>query len=69
MDGVRHKGGANLNQAHVRNVGTCLPVFYLPMRYVFVGLALVVVLGAAAGILPAVQAMKLRIAVALRRNA
>ena len=25
LGGVRHKGSANLNQAHVRNVGTCRP--------------------------------------------
>jgi hypothetical protein len=23
LDGVRHRGGVNLNQAHVWNVGTC----------------------------------------------
>jgi hypothetical protein len=25
LGGVRHKGGVNLNQALVRNVGTCRP--------------------------------------------
>ena len=25
LDGVRHKGGVNLNQAFVRNVGSCRP--------------------------------------------
>src|SRR5437773_3826410 len=46
-----------------------LPVFYLPARYVMIGAALVFALGVMAGILPALQAMRLQIAVALRRNA
>ena len=50
-------------------VPSMLPVFYLPVRYVLIGLALVVALGAAAGILPALQAMRLQIAAALRRQA
>ncbi len=45
-----------------------LPVFYLPTRDVLLGLLFVVVLGIVAGTLPAIQAMRLRIAVALRRN-
>jgi putative ABC transport system permease protein len=46
-----------------------LPIFYLPVRYIFIGVALVVGLGLVAGILPAVRAMRLEIAVALRRHA
>jgi putative ABC transport system permease protein len=46
-----------------------LPIFYLPVRYIFIGGALVVGLGLVAGILPAVRAMRLEIAVALRRHA
>ncbi len=45
-----------------------LPIFYLPARDILLGLGVVVVLGLVAGFLPAIQAMRLRIAVALRRN-
>jgi putative ABC transport system permease protein len=50
-------------------VPSMLPVFYFPPRYVAVGVALVIGLGVVAGILPALQAMRLQIAVALRRHA
>jgi len=50
-------------------VPNMLPIFYLPVRYLFIGTGLVVGLGLIAGILPAVQAMRLQIAHALRRNA
>lgn len=50
-------------------VPTMLPVFYLPHRDVILGVALVFALGFGAGILPALQAMRLQIAVALRRHA
>ncbi|HMJ65812.1 MAG TPA: FtsX-like permease family protein [Candidatus Binatia bacterium] len=50
-------------------VPNMLPVFYLPVRYLFIGAGLVLGLGLIAGILPAVQAMRLQIAHALRRNA
>jgi putative ABC transport system permease protein len=43
--------------------------FFLPMEYVYIGIALAVGLGLVAGFLPAWQAMRLKIAVALRRNA
>jgi ABC-type antimicrobial peptide transport system permease subunit len=46
-----------------------LPIFYLPPRYLVIGAALVFGLGLVAGILPAIQAMRLQIATALRRNA
>jgi putative ABC transport system permease protein len=45
-----------------------LPMFYLPGRDVVTGLIIVVGLGILAGSLPAIQAMRLRIAVALRRD-
>jgi len=45
-----------------------LPVFMLPARDVVTGVWLMVVLGLLAGMLPAVQAMRLRITDALRRN-
>jgi putative ABC transport system permease protein len=47
--------------------GGMLPVFMLPGRDVAAGAALVIVLGVAAGILPALTAMRLRITDALRR--
>ena len=49
-------------------VPSMLPVFYLPPRYVVIGVALVVTLGVVAGILPALHAMRLQIAAALRRH-
>lgn len=50
-------------------VPAMLPVFYLPVRYIVIGVVLVFALGIIAGILPALRAMRLPIAVALRRNA
>ncbi len=47
--------------------GGFLPVFYLPGRHLAAGVALVLGLGAGAGLLPALQAMRLRIVDALRR--
>jgi putative ABC transport system permease protein len=44
-----------------------LPVFFLPGRALVTGIALVLLFGAAAGLLPATQAMRLRIVDALRR--
>jgi putative ABC transport system permease protein len=46
-----------------------LPVFYIPPRDLIVGGALVLLLGLIAGVLPAVQAMRLQIAQSLRRDA
>ncbi len=45
-----------------------LRVFYISPRDLAIGVALVAALGIVAGILPALQAMRLRIAVALRRG-
>jgi len=45
-----------------------LPIFFLPARYLVIGAGLALGLGIVAGILPAIQAMRLRIAVALGRN-
>ena len=47
--------------------GGLLPTFYLPPSYLAGGAALVVALGLAAGLLPAVEAWRLSIASALRR--
>ena len=45
-----------------------LPIFILPTRDVIVGAAMVVALGIVAGMLPAVNAMQLKITDALRRG-
>jgi putative ABC transport system permease protein len=47
--------------------GGLLPAFYLPSRQLALGGALILALGVASGLLPAVQAMRLRIVDALRR--
>jgi putative ABC transport system permease protein len=44
-----------------------LPMFFLPARALFIGLGLSVALGLVTGIFPALQAMRLRVADALRR--
>jgi len=49
-------------------VPAMLPIFYLPHRYLLIGVVIVFVLGLIAGIFPALRAMRLQIAVALRRN-
>ena len=48
--------------------GGALPSFYVPVADLFAGAALVVGLGAAAGFLPATQALRLRIADGMRRG-
>ena len=50
-------------------IPSILPVFYLPYRDLTIGVMLAFALGIVAGILPASEAMRLRIAVALRRHA
>ena len=45
-----------------------LPIFMLPPRDVAVGAVMVVLLGLVAGVLPAVNAMNLKITDALRRS-
>jgi len=45
-----------------------LPIFFLPERYIVIGIVFVIALGIAAGIIPAIVAMRLRIAVALGRH-
>jgi len=47
--------------------GGLLPAFYLPAGDLALGVALVFALGAASGLLPAAQAMRLKIVDALRR--
>ena len=47
--------------------GGQLPVFFLPLGHLLTGVALIVLMALVAGILPALQAQRLRIADALRR--
>jgi putative ABC transport system permease protein len=65
-------GGLGLGLAWVMTshgdpTGGMLPLFYLPVRDVLFGLGISVVLGLVTGIFPAQQAMRLRVAEALRR--
>ncbi len=48
--------------------GGMLPIFLLPTRDLFIGLALMALIGLLAGVVPATAAMRLRITDALRRN-
>lgn len=50
-------------------VPSMLPVFYVPVRDLLLGAGIVLLLGIVSGIFPAVQAMRLHIADALRRHA
>jgi putative ABC transport system permease protein len=43
------------------------PVFYIPMRHLFLGVVLIALMAFVAGIVPALQARRLQIADALRR--
>ncbi len=47
--------------------GGLLPVFFIPGRDLVIGIVLALVLGVAAGMLPAWQAQRLQVADALRR--
>jgi putative ABC transport system permease protein len=47
--------------------GGLLPLFYLPVPDLFIGLGISLVLGVATGFFPALGAMRLRVADALRR--
>jgi putative ABC transport system permease protein len=49
-------------------VPSILPVFVLPERSLIIGVAIIFALGLVTGILPAIQAMRLQVAVALRRH-
>ena len=69
VGGLAGLGAAWLVTARGSPVPAMLPVFYLPHQDLIIGVALVVALGVVTGILPAFQAMRLQIAVALRRHA
>jgi putative ABC transport system permease protein len=68
VGGLAGLGLAWMIAARGSPVPSMLPVFYLPARDLMIGLGLVLALGSVAGILPALQAMRLQIAVALRRR-
>jgi putative ABC transport system permease protein len=66
-------GGSGLAVAWLLTAGgspvpAMLPVFFLPASALLLGAGLVLGLGLAAGAIPALQAMRLRVAVALRRQ-
>lgn len=61
--------GLGLALLAVKPIPNILPILYLPGKDVVLGLAIVIGLGIIAGAIPAVQAMRLRIAEALRRGA
>jgi len=69
VGGLAGLGATWLVTARGNPVPMMLPVFYLPQRDAMVGVALVFALGVVAGILPALQAMRLQTAAALRRQA
>lgn len=68
LGGLCGLGLAGLFIASGNPVPTLLPNLYLPSRYVLIGAALAVALGLVAGLPPAWQAMRLRIADALGRG-
>ncbi len=68
VGGLAGLGLAWLVTARGSPVPSMLPVFSLPHRDIVIGTAIVLALGLAAGILPALQARRLQIAVALRRH-
>jgi len=49
-------------------LATMLPMFYFPVRDLAIGIAICLALGITTGILPALAAMRLKVADALRRN-
>jgi putative ABC transport system permease protein len=67
--GLTGLGAAWLFAAGGSPVPAMLPVFYLPVQFLAIGVALVFGLGIFAGFFPALQAMRLRIAESLRRTA
>jgi putative ABC transport system permease protein len=69
VGGLTGLGLAWLATAGGSPVPSILPVFYLPPRDLLIGVAIVLALGIVTGIVPAFQAMRLEIAVALRRHA
>ena len=67
LGGVLGLGLAWLAISRGDPTGGMLPLFFFPTKDLLIGLAISVALGLATGIFPAVQAMRLRVATALRR--
>jgi putative ABC transport system permease protein len=67
LGGVLGLGLAWLLTSRGDPTGGMLPLFFLPARDVFIGLGISLALGLLTGIFPAQQAMRLRVAEALRR--
>src|SRR3989440_2861534 len=59
--GLAGLGAAWLFTSRGSPVPSMLPVFYLPVHYIFIGLGVVLALGLVAGVFPALQAMRLQI--------
>lgn len=68
VGGLTGLGLAKLLTLFGSPVPQMLPIFNLPDEDLLIGVLFVFALGVVAGTLPAIQAMRLRIAVALRRN-
>ncbi len=60
-------GVAAITPVMAQNLAGLLPLFFFPTRDLFIGLGLSIALGLVTGIFPALQAMRLRVADALRR--
>ena len=69
VGGLAGLGAAWLIAAGGSPVPQLFPVFFLPTKFVLIGVGLVIALGIVAGIVPAIQAMRLQIAEALGRHA
>ena len=69
IGGLAGLGIALLIMARGSPVPSMFPVFFMPQRDIILGIVLAAGLGFVAGIVPAIAAMRLRIAEALRRGA
>jgi len=67
LGGILGLGLAWMVTSHGDPTGGMLPLFFFPVRDLFLGLAIILALGVITGLFPALQAMRLRVADALRR--
>jgi putative ABC transport system permease protein len=67
MGGALGLGLAWMFVSHGDPTGGLLPFFYIPPDNMLIGVGICLALGVATGIVPALQAMRLRVADALRR--
>jgi putative ABC transport system permease protein len=68
IGGLLGLGLALLITAGGSPVPMMFPIFYIPSQDIIVGIILIIAMGIIAGIIPAIQAMRLKIAEALRRE-